>query len=123
MISPSKRDTLKALNELKELFSTKEKWTQGWGAKAGTIPVPTHSEAATCWCIIGGIQKVCGLKSGSTVHNHPLAHKLYNLISAVGNIPYGALSVWNDMTSRKFSDIQKVIDKAIHFVEHGEVEI
>lgn len=48
-----------ALEQLEALLTPPEHWTQGFDARDPEgIPVGSLDENATCWCLLGGIEKI-----------------------------------------------------------------
>ena len=120
----AKSETLNLFTELKALFVSEENWTKKSIAldKEGNEVYPSN-ESAFCYCLIGGIHKVCNVQPGKRYTSSPKVYKMYSILCAVGEIPFGTLATWNDMYIRTFEDVVNLIDKAIAFVKESEMEI
>jgi hypothetical protein len=99
---------------LRELFSSKARWTQGADGKdsSGNTLSATNPEAVR-WCTGGGLSLVYG-------HDPTLHQKMVQVVLAYlqGHVDEGespqdvSINGWNDEPNRSFKDIRKLVTEA-----------
>lgn len=103
--------TLSAMLALKKLFSNRRKWVQHLYI--------TTKHKNTCYCLMGGIDKVAKEKIPGL---HPFSNRMLlkqNMLIAMGFNPgpfetHSQCAVqWNDAPGRKVSHVQLRIDEGI----------
>lgn len=78
-----------------ELIATPDKWTKGEMAKdADGFPVFSTQDSAVCWCLLGAINRACGIDANRVVIFNKLGFKKIN-----------ELTDWNDAPERTHSDV------------------
>ena len=101
---------------LDALFDQETKWTKEHFAldRQGGV-VTSLDQNAVCWCITGGLQKVC---SGDLPYE--IIELLDNVLVKFGYLPsshFAFISSWNDREDTTFVDIKRVIREAIRLCE------
>lgn len=86
-----------------ELLSDKSKWTKGWYAKdKSQLDTVATAEAATCWCVMGALQKCYNDKQ-----SYSDALKRLNAI-----VKAPSLTEWNDRDYRTHGEVIDALKKA-----------
>lgn len=113
---------LQIIQEMRELFSTSERWTKGFYAKSakGNM-VDFDSRLAVCWCLEGGYMKTInnrgysdfsiGNKATTTIIKAIKILFKSRINNTTKTIP--RFSKFNDNAATTFEDITKVLDLAI----------
>lgn len=106
---------LEALTAARELLSDRMKWTQGSSARdAAGFPVGAAHRRATCFCMIGAIEKVTG---GHLVGSSEYAARA--VLESV--LQCGDIATFNDTPRRRHSEVLKAFDRAIAKAENQRV--
>lgn len=109
---------LEVLRGARELLADARHWIQGADAfdASGTELVNGYEDGATCWCLVGALEKVSG-RTMATYHE-PAYRIIDDLIDPdMGGDP----REWNDAPERTHSDILALLDKAISTAEAAHV--
>ena len=101
----SNKTLLDQLAALDALFCDESKWTRGaFGRTASGDSCTSWDSFAVCWCLSGGINRVCRNTSDAL----PAAQTAERELRGALLIDEPILG-WNDSPSRTFADIKKLI--------------
>lgn len=101
------QDAIVLLEDLDRLFDTPDKWTKGaFAREADGRAVTTINTRATCWCFMGGLERVCFER----YHDRVVANVLYKIGATIG---LNSIPGWNDRATTTFEDVKAVIHGAI----------
>lgn len=101
-------------NSLKDLFSNPKKWGKGSFAKnASNTPRKVSDPDAVCWCLMGGIAKVCDVDPYEiTVINRSYL-LAFSLSETLGSFNVKSIMAWNDLQT-DVGRVQKLIADTLH---------
>jgi hypothetical protein len=118
-----------ALQKLDALLDTPEKYVKEvWASDAAGKAVDYDAKDAVCFCIIGGLRRVCNIRQFAyTMDFCDLYHQARNALSlAVRSYEtYGGhegVMNFNDSPRVCFEDVKKVIQRAIGIAQQQERE-
>lgn len=85
--------------KIKDLFSTKERWTQKTIARDENGKWVNYSDAtASCWCLLGAAQK-CYI------------YNISEIISKIESEVGPRIAKWNDDENRIFEEVKALCEK------------
>ncbi len=94
--------------KVRDLLTDKSKWTKGRSAcdRNGETTCYDAPNAAS-WCLAGAIARCYGM--GETWDL--LATRIYDTLSARGQLPIGGMGEWNDASERTFVEIRAMVEQ------------
>jgi hypothetical protein len=116
-MSRAKKNSKSKLVQLKELFSTPDKWTKKAFARdsEGNVTAMIMPDAV-CWCLFGGLVKV--FESLPEMQNSREKEILEKTISK--DYAFLAISAFNDDSQTTFEMVHQVIDGAIELEKNSK---
>ena len=107
-------ELLEQAKALRALFSGPETWTKHAMARTQlNHTIAPHMSTAVCWCLIGGVSKICIAKGYDNYNN--LFTALEDIIKR--EYPVKSVTEFNDATERTFSDISAILDTLVSELE------
>lgn len=89
--------------KLRELFSDPTKWTKGVYARdANGYKTPDISTDATCWCLVGGVNR-CYWDTDRV--------GIFNRITEALPTGFDNIATFNDAEPTTFADVKALVDK------------
>ena len=99
---------------LKELFSSRERWTQGAYARNHEGgEVDWEDPSAVCWCLMGGLN-ICyppGLDGNYTDESRKAFSRIHSYFAAQ-DMYVDSFVAWQDSHERTFEDILELVEGA-----------
>jgi hypothetical protein len=90
------------LKAARELIAKPERWTRGYVARAGAVPLTSAMDVgATCWCAMGAVDK----SAGGPDFSAPALDLLYPMLPGCG------IAEFND--SHDHAEVLSLFDRAI----------
>lgn len=102
-------DTPRALlQRARDLLTPEGTWTQHARAKTKTdLPTYPKSRYATCWCVLGALERSADFRSGNGVLASELAQRaLYDALPKT-------VAGWNDAPDRTQPEVLALLDRVI----------
>lgn len=107
-----------ALDQAADLITPEGAWVQGfWSVDKNGAQVPADSPYAVCFCAVGAINRVIGIRDGERAVDHPL---FLPIREAFENETGFWLMHFNDKKGRTQTEVVSALRRAANLARTGE---